>query len=266
MLRIGAFARRVGMQATTVRAWERRYGLPVAKRTVGGQRLYDAESIRQVQMAKRLIEDGWSVQRAARRVAQQAARHGGTDAAALLGRLLAADAAADGAAAHLAAREAVRTLGWPVLVDDVALPFAAAATGRVADEVLGAHLLCAGADQSPADDARRVVVASPGAGSAALRAAVALVLGATGCDVQVVGGGADLTTLYDAIERGEAEQLVLVGSPADRDVVAALLGGLGDRLPDVLVVGLDALPPAAARHATLHAGPLSRLGRADQTA
>ena len=44
-----AVVRRTGVRATTVRAWERRYGYPKPRRDAAGQRLYserDIDSIR----------------------------------------------------------------------------------------------------------------------------------------------------------------------------------------------------------------------------
>ncbi len=44
---IGEFARLSGITATTLRAWQRRYGLLKPERTDGGHRLYSDEDVQQ---------------------------------------------------------------------------------------------------------------------------------------------------------------------------------------------------------------------------
>jgi DNA-binding transcriptional MerR regulator len=44
---IGEFARLSGITATTLRAWQRRYGLLKPERTEGGHRLYSEEDVQQ---------------------------------------------------------------------------------------------------------------------------------------------------------------------------------------------------------------------------
>lgn len=44
---IGEFARLCGINATTLRAWQRRYGLLKPQRTDGGHRLYSDDDVRQ---------------------------------------------------------------------------------------------------------------------------------------------------------------------------------------------------------------------------
>lgn len=48
LLRIGEVARRVSIAATTLRAWERRYGVPSPTRTKGRYRLYDRQALSEV--------------------------------------------------------------------------------------------------------------------------------------------------------------------------------------------------------------------------
>ena len=57
-LSIGALATATGVPATTLRTWERRYGFPVAHRTLGGQRLYAPESVERVRLVARAIDLG----------------------------------------------------------------------------------------------------------------------------------------------------------------------------------------------------------------
>src|SRR4249920_308217 len=67
-LRIGQLASRVGVSATLLRAWERRYGLLQPVRTDHGYRLYSAEDEARVRSMLALITDGVAPQQAARMV------------------------------------------------------------------------------------------------------------------------------------------------------------------------------------------------------
>jgi DNA-binding transcriptional MerR regulator len=65
---IGEVARRTGVTVPTLRAWERRYGLLVPVRTVGGHRRYREEDVQRVLAVLDLTGQGWAVGAAARRV------------------------------------------------------------------------------------------------------------------------------------------------------------------------------------------------------
>jgi MerR family transcriptional regulator, light-induced transcriptional regulator len=65
-LRIGEFARRVGVNPELLRAWERRYGLLHPIRSPGGFRLYTAEDAARVARMRRALEQGLSAAEAAR--------------------------------------------------------------------------------------------------------------------------------------------------------------------------------------------------------
>jgi MerR family transcriptional regulator, light-induced transcriptional regulator len=66
LLRIGELSRRTGVNADTLRAWERRYGLLSPARSDGGFRLYSAEDEERVRAMRALIESGLSAAQAAR--------------------------------------------------------------------------------------------------------------------------------------------------------------------------------------------------------
>jgi MerR family transcriptional regulator, light-induced transcriptional regulator len=55
--RIQAVAAMTGVAETTLRAWERRYGVPTPERTASGYRLYGAREVAQVQEMLRLCEE-----------------------------------------------------------------------------------------------------------------------------------------------------------------------------------------------------------------
>ncbi|HKJ77727.1 MAG TPA: MerR family transcriptional regulator [Gammaproteobacteria bacterium] len=57
-----------GVSATTLRAWERRYGLLRPARTAKGHRLYNADDVALVRRVVDLLEAGWSVRDAAARI------------------------------------------------------------------------------------------------------------------------------------------------------------------------------------------------------
>lgn len=58
-----------GVAASTLRAWERRYGLLVPKRTPKGHRLYTLDDVRLVSRVVELLKDGHTVGEVARRLA-----------------------------------------------------------------------------------------------------------------------------------------------------------------------------------------------------
>lgn len=60
-MRSGAVARILGMPATTLRVWERRYHLTQARVSEGGQRLYGADEVRRLALIKQLKEMGHGV-------------------------------------------------------------------------------------------------------------------------------------------------------------------------------------------------------------
>jgi MerR family transcriptional regulator, light-induced transcriptional regulator len=65
-LRIGEFARRVGVSAELLRAWERRYGLLQPVRSPGGFRLYGSGDAERVERMRRGLDAGLSAAEAAR--------------------------------------------------------------------------------------------------------------------------------------------------------------------------------------------------------
>lgn len=68
LVRIGELARRAGIPAGTLRAWERRYGVLSPRRGDSGYRLYSAEDERTLRSMVGLIEDGLAPAEAANRV------------------------------------------------------------------------------------------------------------------------------------------------------------------------------------------------------
>lgn len=60
-----------GVPEPTLRAWERRYGVPSPERTAGNYRLYSRADVEQVLAMRRLCEEGVAAAEAARRVVEQ---------------------------------------------------------------------------------------------------------------------------------------------------------------------------------------------------
>lgn len=55
-----------GVPAATLRAWERRYGVPVPRRTAAAYRLYSADDVDQIRRMRELVDQGVSPAEAAR--------------------------------------------------------------------------------------------------------------------------------------------------------------------------------------------------------
>jgi DNA-binding transcriptional MerR regulator len=120
-VRIGEFARRVGVSPELLRAWESRYGLTRPVRSPGGFRLYTAADAARVQLMQRGLEQGLSAAEAARAALEDERPSEGLlqDAAA---RLLAAIGRYDEAAAHSVLDESFAAFGLEESLSKVVLP------------------------------------------------------------------------------------------------------------------------------------------------
>ncbi len=65
---------RTGVPATTLRQWERRYGLPMPERSDSGYRLYGDEDLEDIRALKGHVDDGVPASRAAQMVKERARR------------------------------------------------------------------------------------------------------------------------------------------------------------------------------------------------
>ncbi len=70
--RINVVAQKTGISAATLRAWERRYGIPVPRRTESSYRVYSDEDIALIQRLRALCSDGMSPSEAAKVVLAEA--------------------------------------------------------------------------------------------------------------------------------------------------------------------------------------------------
>lgn len=71
MYTIKRAAELTGISVTTLRAWERRYGVVHPRRSDGGYRLYGAEDVRALAVMKSLVNQGWSAKEAARETVER---------------------------------------------------------------------------------------------------------------------------------------------------------------------------------------------------
>ena len=120
-LRIGEFARRVGVSAAVLRAWESRYRLLEPVRSSGGFRLYTAEDAERVGRMQQGLDQGLSAAQAAR-----AARASARPSEGLLEnaaeRLLAAIHTYDEAAVHEVLDESFAAFGLEAVLRELILP------------------------------------------------------------------------------------------------------------------------------------------------
>ena len=120
-LRIGEFARRVGVTPELLRAWERRYGLLQPVRSPGGFRLYTDQDAERVARMRRALHEGLSAAEAARAaLARGQLSEGLLQGAAA--RLLAAIERYDEPTAHAVLDESLAAFGLQAVVGDVILP------------------------------------------------------------------------------------------------------------------------------------------------
>src|SRR5829696_3024891 len=124
MLRIGELARRCGVSADLLRAWERRYGLLEPSRTPGGYRLYSADDEARVRSMRAHLAQGLAAAEAARlvREAPAAAPHGGAPAD-LATALWSALDGFDDAGAQAAFDQLVATFGIETVATTAILPY-----------------------------------------------------------------------------------------------------------------------------------------------
>lgn len=128
--RIHAAAELCGVNPATLRAWERRYGVPVPRRTAAAYRLYTVEDVDQIRRMRELVEQGVAPAEAARTVREPAALGGPSAGATGDGieatriRLLAAAERMDSAAIDAELARASMLLDAQTLYERVVSPVA----------------------------------------------------------------------------------------------------------------------------------------------
>jgi DNA-binding transcriptional MerR regulator len=123
-IRIGELARRVGVPAATLRAWERRYGVPAPARAASGYRLYEEGDERVLRRMTALIAAGLAPAEAARRARgdEPAAAPAPAPVSGLREELAEALASFDDRRADALLDRAVAVLSTDALLTEVMLP------------------------------------------------------------------------------------------------------------------------------------------------
>lgn len=126
MIRIGEVAKRAGVSAGLLRAWERRYALLTPARSDGGFRLYDDADVARIRRMRELIDGGISAAEAAviarGEIVAAAATDNVTVPAELTDALATALYALDESAAHAAIDRLLGAVTIETFVAGVALP------------------------------------------------------------------------------------------------------------------------------------------------
>lgn len=226
-LRIGEFARRVGVSAALLRAWERRYGLLEPVRSSGGFRLYTAEDAERVGRMQQGLDQGLSAAEAAR-----AARASARPSEGLLEnaaeRLLAAIRAYDEAAVHEVLDESFAAFGLEAVLRELILP-ALTQVGReweqgtlavsqehFASNVIRARLLSLARLWGRGAGPVAVLACAPGEQHDISLLAFGLVLRSHGWRIIFLGADTPIATLAQAAEGTGSALTVLASFDASR--------------------------------------------------
>jgi DNA-binding transcriptional MerR regulator len=245
-LRIGEFARRVGVSAAVLRAWERRYGLLEPVRSSGGFRLYTAEDAERVGRMQQGLDQGLSAAEAARAARASARPSEGLleDAAE---RLLAAIYAYDEAAVHEVLDESFAAFGLEAVLRELILP-ALTQVGReweqgtlavsqehFASNVIRARLLSLARLWGRGSGPVAVLACAPGEQHDISLLAFGLVLRSHGWRIIFLGADTPIATLAQAAE-GTGSALTVLASfdPSRLEAESTRIRRLARKLPLVL--------------------------------
>jgi DNA-binding transcriptional MerR regulator len=226
-LRIGEFARRVGVNAALLRAWERRYGLLEPVRSSGGFRLYTAQDADRVVRMQQGLDQGLSAAEAAR-----AARASARPSEGLLQnaaeRLLAAIHAYDEVAVNEVLDESFAAFGLEAVLRELILP-ALMQVGRewedgtlavsqehFASNVIRARLLSLARLWGRGPGPLAVLACVPGEQHDISLLAFGLVLRSHGWRIVFLGADTPIATLAQAAEATRPTLTVLVSFDAAR--------------------------------------------------
>lgn len=269
-LSVAETARRVGVATSTLRAWERRYGLGPSHRTGGGHRRYTPADLSALQRMRRLVAGGMPTATAAALATsgEQSGpgRRPADGSGSLEGRFAAAVDALDGPAALRAADAVVRDQGVVAAWVDVFTPFLQGLGERW--ECTGAgvereHLATAAIDAALARQTlgrpvrasrlRMLAASTPGEAHVLPLDALAAALAGAGVRSSVLGT-LPAPALAAAVADTAPRVLVLwahSAATADR----ALLRSMVDRVPVVFAAGPGwaeaGLPPGVTHLADL---------------
>jgi DNA-binding transcriptional MerR regulator len=246
-LRIGEFARRVGVSAAVLRAWERRYGLLDPVRSPGGFRLYTAQDAERVARMQQGLDQGLSAAEAARAARASARPSEGRLLENAAERLLAAIRAYDEAAVHEVLDESFAAFGLEAVLRELILP-ALTQVGRAweqgtlavsqehfASNVIRARLLSLARLWGRGGGPVAVLACAPGEQHDISLLAFGLVLRSHGWRIVFLGADTPITTLAQAAA-GTGSALTVLASfdPARLEAESTAIRRLARELPIVL--------------------------------
>ncbi len=259
LLGIGAVSRATGIPVPTLRTWERRYGAPVSRRTEGGHRLYDPDTVAWLGQVSRALEAGMRPKQAlAASAAELAAAlgrgegsaaspppvFGALDVSSDLGEWLGAAVALDANALDALMRRDHAQLGTLAFLEQRVEPFLHAmgawwAAGRLsvgqehhASQRMMQFLLSLRRDVAPPAGAPVVVVAGlPGERHVLGAQVVAIALAVAGWRVVDLGGDLPVRDVRAAVDQAVADALLVsVSSTTDPSSARQDLFALGEGL------------------------------------
>src|SRR5512142_262247 len=245
-LRIGEFARRVGVSAALLRAWERRYGLLEPVRSSGGFRLYTAEDAERVGRMQQGLDQGLSAAEAAR-AARASARPSESLLENAAERLLAAIRAYDEAAVHAVLDESFAAFGLEAVLRELILP-ALTQVGReweqgalavsqehFASNVIRARLLSLARLWGRGAGPGAVLACAPGEQHDISLLAFGLILRSHGWRIIFLGADTPIATLAQAAETTRPTLTVLASfDPARLEAESTAIRRLARKLSLVL--------------------------------
>jgi MerR family transcriptional regulator, light-induced transcriptional regulator len=209
----------VGVPATTIRSWERRYGWPRPGRTIGGHRRYSSIEINHLRSLRDEIAKGRSAQQAVTLLRRQALRRRDVE----VGRLVQGAVDIDQGLIRRTLADVEATMGTDEAVESVVLPALReiglqwergtcdvagehAATGQIR-QWLG-RLLDAARPRGPAPTV--ILATGPADFHSANLEAFAVLLARRGCDPLVLGALTPVASLVQAVRALSVEGAVVV--------------------------------------------------------
>lgn len=266
LLRIGEFARRVGVSADLLRAWERRYRLLTPVRSPGGFRLYTDADADRVERMRRALDDGLSAAEAARAALEGSRASEGIleDAAA---RLLDAIRRYDEPMVHSVLDESFAAFALEAVLGDLILPTLnrvglewEKGNLEIGQEHFGSNLIRGrllsiarlwGRGGGPL----AVLACGPGEAHDISLLAFGLVLRSHGWRILFLGADTPISTIWQATEATEPSIVVITSFDSKLlESEAGALRGLADVAPLVLS------GPGASEALCVHLG-VARLNR-----
>jgi MerR family transcriptional regulator, light-induced transcriptional regulator len=245
-LRIGEFARRVGVSTAVLRAWERRYGLLRPVRSPGGYRLYSSEDAGRVARMRRGLDQGLSAAEAARAAVVDARPSAGLleDATA---RLLTAIHEYDEATVQAVLDENFAAFGLEAVLRDLILP-TLAQVGReweqgmlgisqehFASNLIRARLLSLARLWGRGNGPVALLACAPGEQHDISLLAFGLILRSYGWRVLFLGADTPIATISEAAQSTQPAVAVLASfDPARLETESSAIRRLAKRVPLVL--------------------------------